>query len=312
MHKSVFSFVFGEGDPNHDWNENMEKAVISYIQANKGVICLAEYMAFTGENSIDAEKSILSFCARFGGSPEVTEEGTIVYRFDEILLHSGAKTSSKLSPPIKPLKIFSANSKTMNICFIVINTVNLIFGSYFLYNSLITGLLVSEIQYQTASYLYGFTHILAEFFMPNPVAFMGTALGIIPLAFSMFFWVIPAIRRYIESKENEKIKLSNFKRLGFNLIWASPVNVKTSKFSESAALSPAATQCRPKNIALSTDRVIKDFGALSNPDIEIDPDGETLYSFNGLQREKDALKKYRSNLNPDRMNLGKTIFDSAE
>ncbi len=114
MHKAVFSFVFGENDPNANWEDQKNKAVISYIQANSGVISLPEYMAFTGMNSLEAETDILSFCSKFEGSPEVTEEGTIVYRFDKLLLRADSAKFSELIPPVKRLKIFSDNAKTMN------------------------------------------------------------------------------------------------------------------------------------------------------------------------------------------------------
>ena len=306
MHKAVFSFIFGETDPNGDWEERKERAIIGYIQANRGVICLAEYMVFTGEGSREAEESILSFCTRFGGSPEITEEGTIVYRFDELLLRADSKNFAELSPPVRRLKIFSENSKSMNAWFIVINAVNLIFGSYFLYHSLFTGLLVSDIQSQAASYLYAFTHILLELFTANPPAVIMTILGIVPFAFSLFFWIIPSVRKFMETKENEDTKLSNFKRLGFGRIWSSPKNVKTEQ------LLTLADECRPKNLTGAGDKVIKTLGAIWNPDIEIDSKGETLYSFPGLENEKRALEQYRLTINPDHSKLGEKVFDTTE
>ena len=306
MHKAVFSFVFGEDDPNRDWEERESKAVIAYIQANRGVISLAEYMAFSGKNSLEAEEAILSFCARFGGSPEVTEEGTIVYRFDELLLRADSKNLAELSPPVKRLKIFSSNSKKMNGWFIVINAVNLVFGSYFLYNSIFTGPLVTEIQYKAASYLYAFTHLLLQAFTTDPVSIIRTALGFTPVLFSIFFWLIPAVRRFLEKKENENIKLSNFKRLGFSKIWSSPVNVELS------GLVPSAAECCPKNMTAAGDRVIKEIGAISSPEVEIGEDGKTRYSFLELEREKNALRKYRAGIDPSRSRLGETVFDSGK
>jgi len=303
MHKAVFSFVFGEEDPNKDWTERESKAIIEYLQANKGIISLAEYMAFTGENSIEAEKSILAFCSKYGGSPEATEEGAIVYRFDELLLQADSRKIKELLPPIKRTKVFSANKKNMNIWFAVINAVNLVFGSYYLYNSLTTGFLASEIQYHSASQLYGFTHILLELFTPNPVLFMSIALGIIPLAFSVLFWIIPVIRYFTEKNENERIKLINFKRLAFNKIWSSPKNLNFDKFSSSV---PEAS---PENTA-AADIAIKDFAAISKVEIEQNENGKIIYSFNELEREKDAIEKYRKNTASDRSNLGDTVFDS--
>ncbi len=314
MHASIFSFVFGEEDPNKNWEEKENKAVIAYIQANRGVISIVEYMALTGKNTIEAEEAILSFCARYGGSPEASEDGTIIYRFDDLLLRadSGSAYTQKLeelSPPIKRLKIFSANKKNMNIAFILINAVNLIFGSYFFYNALNSGLLVTEAQYQGASYFYAVTHIILELVTNNPHLFIMSILGIVPLLFSLFFWIIPLVRSFLEKKENEQIKLSNFKKLGFSRIWSKPGNVETASL---AASSSSVNECRPKELNSAADTVIKDLGAAANPQVEINSEGKTIYSFTELEREKAALEKYRASVDPQKSSLGGTVFDTQD
>lgn len=305
MHKAIFSFVFGEEDPNTRYEMQEDKAVIEYIQSNNGVICLAEYMAFTGKNSMEAESSILKFCMRFLGVPEVTEEGTIVYRFDELMLGSDSKKTVELASPVKRLKEFSFNSTKMNVIFILINAVNFTFGSYFLYNAFNSGLLTETVHYQSASYLYGFTHIILEYLVQNPVAFIGIGLGIVPLLFSLFFWIIPAVRAVREKKENERTKLINFKKLAFGKIWSQPNNVDAS------GLSSGIAECRPKNLAYAADRAIKEMSAVSSPSVEISEAGKTLYSFKELEREKQALSAYRKTIDPARTSLGQTVFDTS-
>ena len=307
MHKAIFSFVFGEDDPNRDWQERQDRAVIAYIQANRGVISLAEYMAFTGEISIDAEQALLAFCSKYAGSPEVTEEGTIVYRFNELLLRADKVKTDELIPPIKRLKIFSGNSKSKNGWFIAINAVNLIFGSYFLYQSFSAGQLLTEIQYQAASSLYSYTHYFLQMITSDPVSIIRTVLGLTPLLFSFFFWLIPALRYFLEKEENEEIKLANFKRYGFGKIWTSPEKIDAEKF-----LNAPNAECKPKNISEARDRVIKDIGAISIPEIEQNENGKIIYSFNELADEKRALENYRAGIDPRQSLLGNTVFDSGD
>ena len=306
MHKSVFSFVFGESDPNKDFEDQENKAVISYIQANRGVITIVEYMAFTGKDSLEANGAILAFCSKYGGSPEVTEEGNLVFRFDDLLLRANSCGFSELSPPVKQLKTFSFNKKSMNGWFIAINAANLIFGSYFLYNAVNTGPLDTQIQYQAASYLYAFTNIIMSFFTQNPHFVISIALGIVPVVFSVLFWLIPAVRKFMENKENENIKLSNFKKLGFSKIWANPDNVEVS------GLIPQAAECRSKDPVSAADRVIKELGAVSSPQVEIGEDRKVYYSFKELEKEKTALAGYRNSLDPQRAQIGDTVFDSGK
>ena len=307
MHKAVFSFVFGEDDPNKDWQERQSRAIIAYIQANRGVISLAEYMAFTGESGTDAEQNLLSFCSKYAGSPEVTEEGTIVYRFDELLLRADKFKLGELSPPVKRLKVFSFNSKTMNGWFTAINAVNLFFGSYFLYQSFSAGQLLTEIQYKTASFLYSNTYYFLQMVSSDPEGIIRNVLGLTPFLFSLFFWLIPAVRHFFEKNENEEIKLANFKRFSFGKIWSSPSNIDAEKF-----FRVPDGECLPKDINEASDRVIKDMGAIFVPEIEQDEEGKMIYSFKELENEKRALEKYREGVDPARSLIGKTVFDSGE
>jgi hypothetical protein len=304
LHRAIFSFVFGDGDPNKDWELREKKALIAYLQTRRGVISLPEFMALTGLNPEEAERELMARCSEFGGSPEASEDGTIVYRFDELLLRSDEKPPSYPEAPIRRLKTFSSNKKTMNLWFGLINTVNLAFGGYFFFHALNTGALLTETQVQSSPYFYAFTHQLFELLVQNPLPFIGVGLGLVPLIFSLLFWLIPGLRYVFEKKENEKIKLENLKKAGFARIWSKPLGVLEKDIDSSAA------ECRPQNMAAARDRIFKDMGAWSIPEVELDEKGNTVYFFRELQREKEALEKYRASVRPEASALGKTVFDS--
>jgi len=306
MHKAIFSFVFGDDDPDKNWEEIQNSAIINYIQANSGVISLVEYMAFTGGDSIEAEKNILAFCSKFEGSPEITEEGTIVYRFEKLLLRLSPEKNDNLIPPLKKQKIFSKNKKGQNIWFIAINAFNLLFGSYFLYQSAAAGPLIDLIQYQAAPAIYSYTHYFLQFIMEEPHNFIRIVLGIVPLVFSLFFWLIPAVRYLFMKKDNSAIKLLNFKKSGFRRIWSSPCNIEKESFK----IQPDDFNINDQNRAF--DRVIKDIGAVSVPDIEVADNGNAFYSFKELEKEKKAIEKYRKNIDAQKFQLGVIEFDSAK
>jgi len=268
-------------------------------------------MMFTGEKPLDAEKNILSFCSKYGGSPEATEDGTIVYQFKDILFYSQSGFDStgryaELSPLVMHLKKFSANSKKMNIIFSLINGFNLFFGSYFLFQSISTGIILTELQFQTVSKLYGYTYLLTSLISSNPHILIGIVLGIIPVLFSLFFWLIPGLRFLAEKKENEKLKFKNLKRFCFKKIWSSPDKVDISKINH------PAEEYRPKKTVEAEDKIIKEIGAISIPEVETDVNGKFVYTFKNLEREKRALEKYRSSVDPSKFKIGQTVFDSRD
>ncbi|MDR2478475.1 MAG: hypothetical protein LBD48_04085 [Treponema sp.] len=305
LHRAIFAFVFGDADPNQDWTAREKKAVIAYIQARRGVIALPELMALTGKNSAEAEKAVMACCSEFGGVPEATEAGTIVYRFDELLARTGTNNSGTLQPPVRRLKPFSENPKSMNTWFGIINTVNLLFGSYFVYHAFNTGAILSTEQLQSTSFLYGFVYAFLGNIAGNPLSFISIGLGLVPLAFSLLFWLIPALRFFREKKENENTKLGNLKRLGFSMIWSDPLKV------DSGSITSQADECRPHNMAAAQERVIKDMGAYSVPEVAITAAGGTVYSFTELEREKMALEQYREGIDIEKAGIGKTVFDSG-
>lgn len=304
LYSAVFSFVFGDGDPNTGWDTRERKAVVSYIQANRGVIALPEFMAITGKTPAEAEEAITSYLVEFGGSPEATEEGTVVYRFDELLLKSETRESLfGFSAPLKKVKVFSSNPKKLNGWFIALNGVNLLFGSYFLFNALSVGHITQQAQITGGNYLYAVALVLFSG-MSNPVSFVASVLGGVPIMFAGLFFAIPAVRRVREKKENERIKTENLRKDAYKKVWDKPNVVKSSDFN------PSFAESQPENLAAARERVITELGAYVQPEVAIADDGSTQYSFAALEAEKKALEKYRSTIDPEKYKLGATVFDS--
>ncbi|KAJ6792920.1 uncharacterized protein M6B38_114035 [Iris pallida] len=86
--ESVFSFVFGDGDPNQGLEEERWKMIGEYIASNGGVVTaeeLAPYLDVLPINeTTDDESYILPVLLRFDGQPEVDDEGRILYRFPSL------------------------------------------------------------------------------------------------------------------------------------------------------------------------------------------------------------------------------------
>ena len=140
LYKAIYSFVFGDGDPDAGWEEVEKKAFVAFAQANKGIVTMPEFMALTGLGPLEAEARINRFLYEFEGSPEVTEGGTIYYFFPNLLRRKDKSdrredTRFGASVPMRRIAPFSANPKKSNVTFAVFNGVNLLFGSYFLFES---------------------------------------------------------------------------------------------------------------------------------------------------------------------------------
>ena len=316
LHKAIFSFVFGEDDPNMDRLTLEKKEFVAFLRKRRGVVSLPELMVLTGASPEMAESQITRLCAEFGGSPEVTEEGTIVYRFDEILLsgekkkQESAAGESGVSGPVsmlfKKLRVFSTNQGKMNFWFGLINGVNLLFGSYFFYNSIAIGRIpvLTEAAVQAAG-MYGMVYHFLAMAAVNPLPVIQIGLGLVPLLFSAVFWLIPAIRWRRLKKENDAIRLGNFRSLFYSRIWTSPEGFKP------AGIDPKENECRPQNLSAAKDTLLKEMSTYSFPQVSLDQGRNEIFDFNELRREKDALEKYRRTIDTAKAVTGETVFDSG-
>ncbi|MCL2602075.1 MAG: hypothetical protein FWD91_04600 [Treponema sp.] len=316
LHKAIFSFVFGDDDPNLQRQMLEKKEFLAYIRKRRGVVSLPELMILAGKNSQSAESQIASLCAEFGGSPEVTEEGTIVYRFDEILISSaasgtntGAAATPSAVPLYKKLRVFSSNPQKLNVWFALINGVNLLFGSYFLYNASAIGVILTEEALQAAG-MYGMVYYFLHAAGANPMPIIQIGLGLIPLLFSAFFWLIPALRSVLLKKENETIRMDNFRGFFFSRIWTSPEGFQP------ASVEPHENECRPRNLAAAKNTALKEMSAYSMPDVTMEQESghsteSEVFTFSALCREKDALETYRRTVDTTKAMPGETVFDSG-
>ncbi|KAE9611089.1 hypothetical protein Lalb_Chr07g0194001 [Lupinus albus] len=97
--ESVFSFVFGDGDPNQGIEEERWKLIGQYITSNGGVVAAEELAPYLDIDSMDGlkddESYILPVLLRFDGQPEVDEEGNILYRFPSLQKTASQKGKRK-------------------------------------------------------------------------------------------------------------------------------------------------------------------------------------------------------------------------
>ncbi|MEA5450722.1 hypothetical protein VB780_19235 [Leptolyngbya sp. CCNP1308] len=99
--EAVFSFLFGDGDPNADLDERRWQSVAKVIQANGGAVVAEQITPFLGDLGKgwdrDLEDFMVPVLSRFNGLPQVSPQGGIVYQFPE--LQVTAKERRKLTPP---------------------------------------------------------------------------------------------------------------------------------------------------------------------------------------------------------------------
>jgi hypothetical protein len=300
LHKAVFSFVFGDGDPNEPWSETEKKAVTAFIQANRGVMTLEEFMVLTGYRPAEAEEAINRYLYEFEGSPEVTDAGTIYYFFPALLRRKDTRDGTfGSSVPMKRLIAFSANPKKSNKWFCVFNAVNLLFGSYFFFNGVTRGMPNIPTGSNVAVDFYTWVVALFIKLNINPFPTITIGLGAVPLVFAVLFYLVPLLRSRRLSRTNESIKKQNLRKQIYSRVWANPSLVDPASFH------PETEESKPADSA-SAVRAVEELAAWAGGD----PDADGVFSFPELIRRKEDVSKARASVNLADYSLGATVFDS--
>jgi hypothetical protein len=86
--EAIFSFVFGDGNPNRTLEERRWQSIGNVIYNAKGAVVAEQVMPYLDTVGSgfdrDYEQFMIPVLSRFNGSPEVTEEGQILYRFPDL------------------------------------------------------------------------------------------------------------------------------------------------------------------------------------------------------------------------------------
>jgi len=313
LHKAIYSFVFGDGDPDSGWDTVEKKAFVAFVQTNKGLISMPEFMALTGFPPLEAEERINRYLYEFEGSPEVSDGGTIYYSFPSLLRRKD-KTDRTFggTTPMKRIVAFSSNKPKANRTFCAFNGVNLLFGSYFLTEALTPHNLLAVIYggkyanklVTTGGWdgFYFFTHQLFGKLggMADPSHFIGWALGVVPVVFALFFYAIPAIRKNRLDARNERARTENLRRVAYRAVLDSPSAVRPESVP---VLDEAA---RPKD-GRAAEKALIELAAWSGAD----PGADGAFHFDEIERGKEELAKVRAAVNLSDYDLGGVNFDSG-
>ncbi|MGB6016686.1 MAG: hypothetical protein WBG32_18275 [Nodosilinea sp.] len=99
--EAVFSFLFGDGDPNADLDDRRWQSIAQVIQANGGAIVAEQVIPFLDDLGKgwdrDLEDFMVPVLSRFNGVPQVSPQGGIVYQFPE--LQVTANERRRFTPP---------------------------------------------------------------------------------------------------------------------------------------------------------------------------------------------------------------------
>lgn len=314
LHQSVFAFVFGSQNPVADWDQRERRAFLSFLRENRGVTTIEDLMKLTGHDYERAQILMNRMLVEYNGEPEATREGTLIYRFEEVLRSADSGEERGLGTTfhreMKPLIPFNNNKKSLNRWIGFFNGFNLMFGSYF---TIMTFLLPSL----TGEGLGGFYMLVVALFAQitatpqAAVAVVFWIMGLIPMLFSSLFFLIPAIRRTREKRLNEQIRYENIRKRVINAVMSSPEEVDPEfiDLGEIDQQSPEESRhlCR---------EILAELAAARGAEVSEKraARGEIpaayVYHFHDIAREAADVSEVRRAIDTSRFETGEVVFDS--
>ncbi len=193
--EAIFSFLFGDGNPNADLEERRWQEIAHVLRREKGAVVaeqIAPYLDNVGQGyAKEYEDYMLPVLTRFNGQPAVSPDGQIVYHFPELQTLAQQRYAQVVPPYLQELPWrFSAASSGQIMLATGLGALNFI-GALVLGNLLAKGTVAVKF-----GGLVGFVHSIFWLLLGYAVAFLA-----VPLV--RYFWV---------QWRNRKIAVNNEQR----------------------------------------------------------------------------------------------------
>lgn len=199
--ESVFSFLFGDGNPNADLEEYRWQQIGSVIRHNKGAVIAEQIAPYVDEIDRD-EDYMIPVLSRFNGYPQVSPQGEIIYYFPELQVMASHRQESISTAGYLQEKLWrfsQANGSQITLA-AGLGALNII--AAFVLNSLLRGGAVSAVTYGKSIVLFAAS--IQWFLLGYGVLYL-----LIPLV--RYFWIQgrnPQIIKRNQAREQRAIALN--------------------------------------------------------------------------------------------------------
>ena len=193
--EAVFSFLFGDGNPNSDLDDRRWSSIATVIRNYQGAVTaeqIAPYLDDLGDASArEYEEYMLPVLSRFNGRPEVSPDGELVYHFPELQTTAKQHQQGSVSEYLQEYTWqFSQASSGQKMMAIGLGSVNIV-------GALVLG------------HLLGDGAIAAQ--LGGLVAFVASIYWLL-LGYGIAFLSVPLLRYFWLQWRNTQIESRNKKR----------------------------------------------------------------------------------------------------
>jgi len=318
FYAKVNRFVFGPETEKLDPREH-EQRVLAEIRAQRGRIGVSDVMRVTGLERQAAEPFMARMMLDYDGEVDVSDDGGITYRFEEVRRTAAPDTAApdkarSANPfPIlfEQLKLpkLTGNSMGSNVGIAALNLFTL--GMALV--SLSLGITIADLFHIFGFFMSETEGLQPLLLQPDGIAW---ALGVIPAVFSTWLFALPLWRAFRRPNERAAVQQENGRRSlvkkvldGLKGKGAQAASTQSDGFSElelKAAWKSAAGEV-PDDKEL-TRVLVEELGG----DVDVTDEGRALYRFRDLEAEVAALEAERASASDAETRVGDVVFHAEE
>ena len=278
---SVYDFVFGPPRVDADPLDN-RKEVASFLRTSKGIVSVPELQALAGWNRKEASEFLTNCLTEYDGKAKINENGVLYGEFDDLV------RTSQEDQAIVPIEYFwdeyvpeyelTGNSTPRNVMIVLMNTFNLAFSGFVLTNGLP---------------------------IIPPEMFVFTAfLGVVPLVYSVIFFLIPFVRSFHIRRMQKIQHVQNIRKRLMEVVFKKHAEqISLQELTEVAnKWRKTEEKLSEKVVQQTLDDFIVDFDGVAS----VDDQGEVVYDFHQLAGEVIDIEKIRNEKLLD-TNLGERL-----
>lgn len=289
FYKKVFAFVFGPDEPRADPNEK-DRDILGLVRARKGVLSSAELVQHTALPLPEADDEMGRLVAAYGGEPVVSPGGELAFAFPDLMVSAHGRVREREPKPawqrLEYPREVTGNDAGANALVGAINGFNLMAAA-------------------TAPWF-----IFPRLGLGGVAAYVGLVL--IPVAYSLTFFAVPALRSLAVRRENRKRERRNVRRVLLGLVYDLALD-KGAGVQVDPATAHVARRLEHQRVSRGdVERALQELAAEFDADVEPDADGNLIYRFPRLREQFTASEAVRRMLALDDKALGAIVYHSGD
>ena len=314
LYTRIYNFVFGPEEEEIDPLEARTRCA-QLIRAKKGVITIEDWMMVSGQSHQKCESDLARFTAEFDGNVEISDMGTLVYTFEDMMKSKDTFIPNTLPAmawdTFEPPRALSGNVNGGDGIVIGLNLFNLVmaFGINWAGSTYI-----EQLQDPYYALQHGLSPQAAEIMIEN-VDTWKFWLGLFPLIFTALIFSGPLVRLPGHLKENRERRERTIRKAVMYSIFNKNAGAATRFSMRDLASSTNMLLNRQFLQPASDDEIKQAMTVLCNElggeiDFSGTTNGDTYYLFKDLDARMRDTASERNKLAFDKQTIGEVVYST--